>query len=79
MKKLGEWKILLFTLISGIVIGILTFLQFTRPDSDSELSELGNEGDKLADEVAELEAELDGLGEELLTDEESAEFWEGLE
>jgi len=75
MKRLNEWRILLFGFFTGVVIAVLTILQLTSDESDSELIQLDTEADGLAGEIDGLESELDGLDDELLTDEESAEFW----
>ena len=76
MKNLKVYLAVFFT---GILTAIAVFLKFSSPESDSELLQMENEATGLETDVAGLEAELDGLTADELTDDQSADFWEGLE
>jgi hypothetical protein len=75
MKKL---KLYLGIFISGVISTAILFIHLFRDsDSDSELSQLENEGVALENDANALEAELDSLEVDDLSDAEIEEYWNG--
>lgn len=74
--RMKNLKTILYSLITGIVTGILLFLKFSSSDSDSELSQLENEGANLSGEIDALTDELDTLDDVPdLSDEDLVDYW----